>query len=439
MGRGAGAGGSGGSGGGIGATTGAGGTTAGTGGASETGGSGGAGGLASKRPWPDSTAKTLILADELPSGMSAAQRQFVVGHMVGTQKLTLAESQPLRALAPDFLVLHYHLAIWQSAPSVTFIVDGMSWGNDYPTVTTNESWFWHNQAGMRVAAVDDGKLLMNVGDTGFASYWKSSILAQAAAGDYDGVFADSAGPDLLQWEAQNPAEPRLAGTGARDTAIAELGGETYIQAWQTFMTGFNAALAAQGLPLIPNTGSFTTSWDTTDYSLTAGVFVEGFADPSFAPADWQRSMNQILGLVAKHKIVIAQNYLGASTDAATRLYYLANYLLIRGDRSYLDYFATGPLEWYPEWDVDLGPPVTTGATVADLAVSGAYQREFANGWAVVNPTASAATLTFPASARLVMPEGGGAVDTTGAEPGSIGYGSAASVTLQPSTAAIVLK
>ncbi len=83
--------------------------------------------------------------------------------------------------------------------------------------------------------------------------------------------------------------------------------------------------------------------------------------------------------------------------------------------------------------------MTTGATVADLAGGGAYEREFANGWAVVNPTASAATLTFPASARLVMPQGGGAVDATGAEPGSLSYGSASSVTLQPATAAIVLK
>src|SRR5215831_2325947 len=276
----------------------AGGTVAGSGGsagqagATGQGGSAGSAGATARRPWPDSTAKTLILADQLPGGLSAAQQQFVVSHMVGTQKLTLAQSQPLRALAPNFLVLHYHLAIWQSAPSVTFIVDGMSWGNDYPTVTMNESWFWHNQSGQRVAATDDGKLLMNLGDAGFASYWKSSILAQIAAGDYDGLFADSASPDLLQWEAQSPPEPRLVGTGARDTAIAELGGETYIQAWQSFMTDFNAALAAQGVPLIPNTGAFTTSWDTTDYSLTAGVFVEGFADPSFAPADWQRSMNQ---------------------------------------------------------------------------------------------------------------------------------------------------
>ncbi len=421
-------------------TGGSGGASLGGGGGSPAGtGGGGAGGMASKRPWPDSTARTLILADQLPDGLTAAQQQFVVGHMVGTQKLTVAQSQPLRALAPNFLVLHYHLAIWQSAPSVTFIVDGTSWGNDYPTVTMNESWFWHNQAGQRVAAVDDGKLLMNLGDSGFASYWKSSILAQIAAGDYDGLFADSAGPDLLQWEAQSPAEPRLAGTGARDTAIAELGGQTYIEAWQAFMTDFNAALGAAGLALIPNTGSFTTSWDTTDYSLTAGVFVEGFADPSFAPADWQRSMNQILALAAKHKVVIAQNYLDASSNVAVRLYYLANYLLMRGDRSYLDYFAAGPLEWYPEWDVDFGAPVKTGATVADLAVGGAYEREFANGWAAVNPTASAVTLAFPSSARLVMPQGGGAIGASGAEPGTLAYGSAASVTLQPATAAIVLK
>ena len=88
----------------------------------------------------------------------------------------------------------------------------------------------------RVAAIDDGKLLMNLGDQAFIDYWKQSLVAQVAAGDDDGVFADSASPALLQWEAQSPAEPRLAGTGAHDTAIPELGGRTYIAAWQDFIT-----------------------------------------------------------------------------------------------------------------------------------------------------------------------------------------------------------
>jgi len=410
-------------------------------GGSATAGSGG--GQAGKRPWPDSTAQTRVLADQLPSGLTAAQRQFVVAHMVGTQKLTLAESQPLRALAPDFLVLHYHLAIWQSAPAVTFIVDGTNWSNDYPTVTTHEDWFWHNAAGMRVAATDDGKLLMNLGSQAFIDYWKQSFVAQAMASDADGVFADSASPDLLQWEAQSPAEPRLAGTGARDTAIPELGGRTYIAAWQDFMTQMNTALADAGLALLPNTGSFTTSWDNTNYALTAGVFIEGFADRSWAVADWKRSTNQVLALAGAHKIIIAQNYLQTTADVATRLYYLANYLLVRGDRTYVDYFAAGPLEWYPEWSVDVGAPMTTGATVDALALSGgatgAYQREFALGWVVVNPGAAQVTVSFPAGSRLVVPSGGGAIDAAGDTPGTIGTADASSVTLGPQAGAIVLK
>jgi hypothetical protein len=416
------------------------GVIAGQGGMAIAGSGGTSGGaVAAKRPWPDSTARTLILADELPSGLTDAQRRFVVGHMVGTQKLTLDDSAPLRALAPDFLVLHYHLAIWQSAPNVPFIIDGKTWGNDYPIVTTHEDWFWHNAAGVRVAAIDDGKLLMNLGSQELIDYWMQSLIAQAEASDADGVFADSASPDLLQWEAQSPPEPRLAGTGARDTAIPELGGRTYVVAWQDFMTQLDAALAAAGLALLPNTGSFTTSWDTTDYSLTAGVFVEGFADPSFAPADWQRSMNEILGLVAKHKIFIGQNYLKSPDDVAKRIYYLANYLLVRGDRSYLDYFAGGPLEWYPEWDVDLGTPVTTAATVATLAQGGTYQREFAKGWAVVNPSASPATVTFPAGAKLLVPQGGGTIPVDGGEPGTVTTTPVTMLTLAPQTAAILLK
>jgi hypothetical protein len=296
---------------------------------------------------------------------------------------------------------------------------------------------------MHVAATNDNKLLMNLGNQAFIDYWKQSFVAQAISSDADGVFADSASPDLLQWEAQSPAEPRLAGTGARDTAIPELGGRTYIVAWQDFITQMNTALADAGLALLPNTGSFTTSWDTTNYALTASVFIEGFADKSWAVADWKRSTNQVLALAAAHKIIIGQNYLASAGDVATRLYYLANYLLVRGYRTYIDYFAAGPLEWYPEWGVDVGAPVTTGANVDALAVggtgTGAYQREFAAGWAVVNPGDTPVTLTFPAGARQVMPQGGGAINAAGDTPGTIAFAAAASLTVAAHSGAIVLK
>lgn len=129
-----------------------------------------------RRTFPDTSATIAILADQLPGGFTAAQQRTIVDHFVGTQKLTLDHSEPLRALKPGFLVLHYHLAIWQSAPNVNFIVDGRTWSNDYPEVNKHEAWFWHNANGQRVASTADGKLLMNVGDAAFAKYWADSIV-----------------------------------------------------------------------------------------------------------------------------------------------------------------------------------------------------------------------------------------------------------------------
>jgi hypothetical protein len=430
--------------------TGGSGTTSTSSSSSGTGGMGAGGGVAK---FPDTTSSIALLVDQLPDGMTAGQQMFVATHFVGSQKLTLDISGPLRAINPGFIVLHYHLAIWQSDPGgalwpqdpagpndppVTFILNGTTWGNDYPTVAMNESWFWHNTAGMRIASTVDEKILMNLDSSGFAAYWQSSLEQQVAAGQYDGIFFDSASPALLQAEVGGQ-DARLAGTGARDTAIAEWGGMTYIQGWEAWIAPLNDALAAKGIPLIPNTGPFITGWDNTDYSLTAGIFSEGFGDPSFAESDWMASTNELLSLAAKGKIMILQNYLGDPGDVATRLYYLGNYLLVKGNRTYLDYFASGPLEWYPEWGIDLGAPTNTGMTVDDLLQGGVYQRTFANGTVLVNPSSSPVNVTLGGSMNLVMPSGGGAIDASGTGPGSVTMMPVTSITVAATGAAILLK
>lgn len=394
--------------------------------ASSAASTGAGGGLVTKRPYPDTSSTISILCDQLPD-LSAAQQQFVVNHYVGTEKLTLDQSMPLRALDPNFLVLHYHLAIWQSAPGVDFIVDGMTWGNDYPTVTMNESWFWHNEQNSRVQSVNDGKYLMNLYDPGFRAYWESSIEQQVMDGDYDGVMADSASPALLQSEAQMPPEPRLQGTGAKDTAIAEWGGQTYIEVWNDFMNEINLSMQSKGIPWIPNTSAFTTTWDNSNYDLTDGIFVEGFGDPSFAAADWIASTNTILHIANEGKIVILQNYLSGQDDLARRRYYLANYLLVKANKTYLDYFANGPLEWYPEWKLDLGAPVKTATTVDDLATNGVYRRDYANGAVLVNPTDNDVTVDLGATMQRVEPQGGGDVDAAGDEPGTLSSSAVTSI------------
>jgi hypothetical protein len=398
--------------------------------------------LPSGRFFPDTYATIAILADQLPA-MNAAQMQFAANSYVGTQKQLVPVTQALRALNANFLVLHYHLAMWQSAPAVDFIVDGGAWGNDYPYVTMNESWFWHNDAGERVTSSADGKLLMNVTVPGFQQYWASSLESQVMDGEYDAVFFDSASPALLQGECGGTGtgqDPRLATTAARDTDFSELGNTTWIDAWQTWMSALNGTLAAQGIPLVPNTSAFTTSWDNTNYGLTAGIFAEGFAGTTFAESDWMASTNELLALSNAGKIMILQNYLSTPADVATRLYYLGNYLLVKGHFTYLDYFASGPLEWYPEWTVDLGTPVGPLATdVSMMASSGVYRRDFANGSVLVNPSSSPVAVSLGSTYQQVLPDGGGAVDTSGAAPGSLTMGSVTSVEVGPTTAVILLK
>ncbi len=371
--------------------------------------------------------------------MSTAQMQFAASHYVGTQKQLLPVTQALRALNPNFLVLHYHLAMWQSAPMTQFIIDGVSWGNDYPTVTQNETWFWHNTSGQRVPSSADGKLLMNVSVAGFQAYWASSLAQQVRDGDYDAIFLDSASPALLQAECST-TDPRLAGTAARDTSFAELGGMTWIDAWDAWIAALDMTLASQGIPLIPNTGAFITSWDTSNYGLSAGIFSEGFAGTSFAESDWQASTNELLTLAAADKIMILQNYLGQSSDVATRLYYLGNYLLVKGHHTYLDYFASGPLEWYPEWSLDLGAPTSPAATqVSDLLSGGVYRRDFTKGSVLVNPSSSAVTVTLGATYQEVVPSGGGPVDASGMTSGSVAMMPVTSVTVGATSAVILLQ
>ncbi len=393
----------------------------------------------SGRSFPDTSARIAIFADQLPNGMTAAQQRFAVDHYDGTQKLTLDQSMPLRALDPTFLILHYHLAMWQSAAGVDFIVDGRTWGNDFASVTAHDDWFWHNAAGARVASNVDGKWLMNVGSAGFGDYWASSIAVQTLAGDYDAVFLDSASPALLSFEAQAPPDARIAGTGVRDNTFTELGGSNWITGWESWISALDARLGAQGIPLIANTGAFITSWDDTDYASTAGFFSEGFADPSFAESDWRASTDEILRLIGMGKIAILQNYLSGPDDLARRLYYLGNYLLVRGAHTYLFYFADSPLEWYPEWDLDLGAATTTATTVTDLASGGVYRRDFANGIVLVNPSGASVHVDLGGTFQRVVATGGGAVASDGTASGSTTRVAVTSIDVAATSAEILMR
>jgi hypothetical protein len=391
------------------------------------------------RDFPDTSRRIAVLTDQLPGPLSEAQVRFAARHYVGTQKLTLNLSQPLRAINPNFLVLHYHLAMWQSAPNVTFITDGKRWANDFAAVDAHESWFWHNEQRQRVTSSTDRKLLMNVSDPGFRAYWRDSLIKQVEDGEYDGVFLDSASPALLQEEARSPADPRLFTDGVRTRRFEEFGGKTWIAAWEEWIADLNRSLATKGIPLIPNVGGLTTTWDTSNYSLTTGVFCEGFLDPAFSPADWRAAADQTLRLVQQKKIVILQNYLSSAADVAKRRFLLASYLLVKGDRTYIAYFASTPFEWYPEWDLDLGLAQNTATSLDALRWNGIYRRDFEHGIVLVNPDAKTVRVNLGGSFRRVTPVGGGAVSREGTVGGRVDTAPVTVLEISGNSAEILLR
>ncbi|WP_456432063.1 putative glycoside hydrolase [Thermosulfuriphilus sp.] len=385
-----------------------------------------------------SDGRIAILVDQLPTHMTKEQISFAAKHYVGSQKLTLPISQRLRRHNPHFVVLHYHLGIWQQQPAHRFIIDGQRWGNDWDYVTRHEDWFWHNEKGERVRSRIDGKYLMNIAHPGFQDYWKKSIFRQMLKGRYQGVFLDSSSVALLEWEASH-ADPRLAGAAAVKRRFRELGGLTWSEAYEMFMARLTAFLEALGYVTLPNIGGLFTTWDTTDYYTTAsGAFMEG-AFVTKSQRDWEMSARRLLRLIKNDKIVIFQSYLRkGDADLKTRLYYLACYLLFKGRYTYLNYFSQTPLSWYPEWSLDLGSPTEGPLSLEEMRVKrGLFRRRYAKGEVWVNIGPYSRRISFDTEVRKVVPLGGGPVPKSGQRPGKLLFESISQVTIAPWSGLIV--
>jgi hypothetical protein len=121
-----------------------------------------------------------------------------------------------------------------------------------------------------------------------------------------------------------------------------------------------------------------------------------------------------------------------------RLYDPANYMLVKWNRTYLFYFAADTLEWYPEWEIDLGAPVAAPTNVDALAWQGVYRRDFANGSVLVNPGTSTVSPTLAAPMQRLDPQGGGAVPADGTPTATVASAPVTSFSLAPGSGAILL-
>jgi len=401
------------------------------------------------RPWPDTTRGIHVFNDQL-AYLKDTQIQFAATHYAGSQKLIRSQADRLHAVNPNFLILHYRLGEalgfrasqngCQPTGSFISIIEGNNWIQEWPgDQVAQEQWFFHWPAsgGRRVRQCTYGWYLAELNDPSWRTYWHNEVARQVQANDNDGVFMDSL------------SVPNYFGGSSFDPALPAVD-KAFERAWSTRIDQWLAWLKSQPLGnyyLVPNVGSWITTRDVTTYGAADGMMLEGFAlagnQNPYPYGDWQLQMNRILTVTRAGKAIIGQNY---ATGAQERMFTLGCYLLIKGNRSFLNIDQGLNLEWWPEYDLPIGAPIQTlPNTISELDPDGdkIYQRDFDNATVLVNPTTPGSstgvthTITLGRTYYLAKTSGGGNVSSSETLSGTVTYQAVTSVTLPPFSAVVL--
>ena len=319
--------------------------------------------------------------------LTDVQIAFAATHYDGAQKLTRDSAERLRALNPNFVVLHYRLGLGigyrraddDCAPTGDYLahIRGNDWVEDWPDDdVVQEDWLYHYQ-GERVFWCTWGWYLANTDNPDWRAWWIATVRDELNTNATDGLFSDSVSvPNYLGASEWNPALPDY------DPAFES----EWTRRIDDWLAWANQALG--DAVFVVNTGAWVTSRDTVDYSLADGVMVEGFAGwgeyDRFEIGDWELQMDRVLSLVSRNRAVILQSYVA---DPHERLWTIANYLLVQGQHTYINLETSQNVEWFPEYDLPIGTPLGAVPTTAlDLrTASGLYERHYTGGRILVNP------------------------------------------------------
>ena len=417
--------------------------------------------------FPSTTSGIHILEDQLPGGLSAKMVQFLATHTDGTQKQTLQQTNPFRAINPNYTVLHYQLGTGNSA--YQYILNNQ-WAADFTYVNQQEAWFAHQTyAGEPQSAADlaSGRVLGNsqdwyqadIANPAWQQYTLNQVFQNMAATGSNAWFADSFTYGIGGAGYNSPVPTRFQGTNAANptawpggvTFTTQLG--NWARAVETAFTQYNTAHGTN-YKFLPNLDGRATSWEPNWYSDANGVpvidgaFLEGFGQYTDT-YNWSLAMNRGLSLTSNGKIVIMQPY--PSADPATAAgqqqvdFLLGTYLLLKGDQTYLNILYGGGAQYFPEYGVNLGAATTPlPSSVSGYLWNGVYRRDFQNGFVLVNPGSTTYSPNLGGTYRRVIASGGGTLSDAQIDAngnyigGSLTYQDVSSVTLTGASAAIFL-
>jgi hypothetical protein len=143
------------------------------------------------------------------------------------------------------------------------------------------------------------------------------------------------------------------------------------------------------------------------------------------------------------KMLIAQFY---GVDSIERMRRTAMYMLIKNENSFLNILNADGVEWYPEYEIDLGDQSRLPSTLDSLRVAGSgwqsvWARDYARGRVYVNTSDVAMQAVVPDVGQWsqVISHGGGKVNDDGTLlPQSLTYMPVAGNIMIPASGARIL-
>lgn len=306
--------------------------------------------------------------------LSTRQEARRYGYLV--LQLTNAAIVPrLHAANPGLKILMYQSAL----TSATTDPRGATTCTSYPSDNEqHRDWFLTNARGDRRLSADvPDEYVMDIGNPGYQRACLAHAEREARRYHFNGIFFDGlvARPEWIL--RSGVSSPRYSSTAAWDAAVS------------SFITYAGRSIHRARLLVVGNLGvTVPAQWQRWTAPLD-GSMEESWTDGSYGLAQqisaWPAKLANVAWSEAHAKITLLHSY---NTTEAGNTYGLASMLLVAdGHTSYStsNNCYTSCETWYHEYTTaqQLGAPTGPYAQLP----SGVYERAFARGLVIVNPTA----------------------------------------------------
>jgi hypothetical protein len=316
--------------------------------------------------------ETYSYSTKMTTAQEAGRYQIMV-----LQSTDAAAAAALKAANPRLKVLMYQAAIHSVTSDPAGLITCTPYGADN---SSNAALFLKDQYGNRIVDKSySSAYLMDVGNPSYEQSCASHAASLALQDGFDGVYLDGLNAQYNWLIKAGVKIPKYPTTSAWQAAMYSL------------ITTVAGQLHSHQLLVAGNIGGSTGTaglwqkWTTPMDGSEEESWTDGGAGLAQQIPFWAAKLANVVWSEANGKYALLHSY---NTSETGNTYGLASMMLVAGGSS--SYSTSGGVSselWFPEYSTaqQLGPPSAHYTKMPN----GVYERQFANGLVLVNPSANA--------------------------------------------------